>query len=168
MSPKTIPKGGKKMKSLAYVLICLISVCFLSVFVCSKAEASDYLGEFCWQAHLTQTEKGPQDITVLMKLGISYMGGSYLTAQGSFPIDDPVIFGATGQVVGNEILLTFNNSQQHSDSPWRDSGVGQLRINLSTLNGTFWNNYMSFNSATGAYNGEGGYSLGTLTYVSCP
>jgi len=62
----------------------------------------------------------------------------------------PIFFSGFGQVVGGVFYMNLFMSQEHAAAPrevgnptywkfWRDSGILQVGLNLSTLEGTFWN-----------------------------
>jgi hypothetical protein len=160
------------MKTLAYVLIGFVSIFSLMGIVNSKAEATppDYWGEYCWLFQQTENEHGPTvSEPVLIRAGVTYMGGAYFMLQGyvTVPDDNPVVFNGSAVIIGNEVLITMNISQEHLTIPYRDSGVAHVTLSLSTLNGTWWSNYMSFNTQTRA-GGEPHYSAGTMTLTTCP
>jgi hypothetical protein len=152
------------------VIIALVLV--ISVIICgslSSAKAGDYLGEYCWSVSKTENEQGPDpEGPFIMRAGVTYVGGGYYTLQGIIqtPEPDPFIFGGTATVVGSKIYITINGSQDHSTNNWRDSGVMKIQLDSSTLGGTWWTNYMTFNTVT--HVAEINYSAGTTTFTACP
>jgi hypothetical protein len=158
------------MKTLSYVLIGFVSIFCLTGIVSSKAEATapDYWGEYCWSALKTEDEHGPKvEGPSVMRIGVTYMGGAYFTLQGLIEVPDPVILGGSATIVGNKVYITLNDTQDHSTgSQWRESGIFQVQLDISTLNGNFWANYMSFNTNT--REAGIGYAAGTVTLTTCP
>jgi hypothetical protein len=50
----------------------------------SNASAVEYIGQYCWSLTQTQDEEGStNEGPFLLKLGVTHMGDSYYTAQGS-------------------------------------------------------------------------------------
>lgn len=150
------------MVSVILVLALLISAGISSV------EASDYLGELCWSFHKTEDENGPTDETFLARLGVNYTGGSNYILQGivDIPDDNPFIFNGTAVIIGNEIFTNLNGSQEHSTNPYRDTGILQMRLDATTLSGTFWQNRLDFNISTRKF--DNCYGAGTVTLTTCP
>jgi hypothetical protein len=165
---------GNKMKTLAYVLIIgLVSISCLTGTASTKAEASapDYWGEYCWLFQQSEDEHGPKVVeSFLMRVGVTYIGGAYFTLQGyvTIPNDNPIISNGFAVIIGNEVHITMNTSQEHITTPYRDSGVAHASLSLSTLNGTWWSNYISFNAQTRDLANETAYSAGTMTFTGCP
>jgi hypothetical protein len=153
-----------RMITAKIVLVILLAI----VVFCSdipRAIAGDYLGEFCWSFLKTENENGPKvEGPVLMRAGVTYVGGAYYTLQGISGISDPVIFGGTATIVGNKVYMTLNETQ--GTSQWRDSGIIQVQLDISTLNGNLWDNYVSFKTNTHEFGA--GYAAGTMTFTACP
>jgi hypothetical protein len=81
--------------------------------------------------------------------------------------DNPLFLQATAVLRGTEIFITGANSQDHTPvEPWRDAGTLQARLDSSTLSGTWWAIYNSFNTTTRTI--ETGYGAGTMTFMTCP
>jgi hypothetical protein len=158
------------MKILAYVLIGFVSIFCLTGIVCSKAEATapDYWGEYCWSFLQTEDELGPYVVgPFIMRMGVTYMGGAYFTLQGLIDeAPDPAIIGGSATIVGNKVFMTLNDTQDDSTTQWRHSGILQVQLDISTLNGTWWRNYTSFSTDTLDVVIE--YTAGTVTFTTCP
>ena len=129
-----------------------------------KALTADYLGELCLSLH----SEGSTNEARLMRFGMTHMGDSGFTLQGLIddPNIDPSIINGAAVIVGNEVFFTMNISQDLAPYPWRDTGNGQLRLNLSTLNGTFWINYLEFDVELGEFYLS--HDSGTVTFTNCP
>ncbi len=134
----------------------------------SSAEASDYLGEFCWSLHVIEEDDGPGDETVLMRIGITHMGGSSYSMQGTVEVsdDNSVVINGSVAVIGNELFISGTGSQRHRLLPWRDAVTFQARLDPSTLNGTFWSNILTFDTRAREF--DHSYSAGTATFTTCP
>ncbi|MDQ7787156.1 MAG: hypothetical protein RDU01_06070 [Thermodesulfovibrionales bacterium] len=125
-------------------------------------------GTLCWAAHITEDENGLTDGNFLFKMDVTYLNGDYYIVQGvvDVPSDYPNVFNGGALVKDNNIIFNLVGSQEHV-SPYRDSGISQARLDKTTLNGTFWSNYMSFNTSTREAE-DTNYSAGTLTLTTCP
>lgn len=157
---KTIKRG---------IVIFLAIIAIILFSNVPKAIAGDYLGEFCWLFQKTEDEHGPKvEGPFLMRAGVTYMGGAYYTLQGVLDAPSgPSILNGGAVIVGNEVLVTANESHDHGlTKPYRDSGIVQMRINLSNLNGSWWNVRNDFDTLTRSFND--GYAAGTVTFTTCP
>lgn len=143
----------------------------------TMAIAGANTGEVCWSMYVIQTEDGPATATeqgpFIARYRMTHTGGSYFILQGTItvPNDNPVLHFGSAVRIDNEILITMNTSQDHnssnpSDAPWRDTGTLHIRLDATTLNGTFWQNGLDFNTSTGQFSQE--YSAGTVTFTACP
>ena len=156
------------MKKKAAVCVFLVSL-GLSILGAPAVVAAQYLGETIWTVSLTQDEYGPKSQTHTMTGAITRAGGAYYTMQGYtiVPGDEPLILSGGGVLIGETLYLNLTSSLLHTDSPedWRDSGVVQIQINKTTLNGTFYAVYHNFKlSSTGPSPIFGsGFAAGTVT-----
>jgi hypothetical protein len=127
----------------------------------------NFEGELCWSFLKTEDQEGPdQEGPFIYRARIKYNGGGYYTVQGGvFFGEQSWITGGTAVIVGNKILMTLSDSQDHSPDEWFDSGVLQMKVDTSTLNGTFKVNYIGFNNES--RESDMGYGAGTLTLTSC-
>jgi hypothetical protein len=124
-------------------------------------------GNLCWSFLKTEDQEGAnQEGPFIFNARIKYNGGGYYTVQGGVMFGEQSwITGGTAAVVGNKILITLSDSQDHSPDKWFDSGVLQMKVDTSTLNGTFKGNYISFNNES--RQSDMGYGAGTVTLTSC-
>lgn len=158
-------KSAWKKRGLMVLLLAVMAFLANS----SRAVAGSYLGEYCWSMQVTETDTGPvSEGPFLVRAGATSMGGAYYMLQGTVTVSDdsPMVFGGAGTVVGNEVVFTLNGSQQHSAEPWRDTSTLQVRIDLSTLNGTLWDIGNDFNTSQRSFDRR--YSAATLTHINCP
>ncbi len=157
-----------KMKNVkrVFLFVAIITATIFSYM--PKALTADYLGELCWSLH----SEGSTNEARLMRVGMTHMGDSGFTLQGVIddpnidPAIDPAIMNGAAVIVGNEVFFTMNISQDLAPYPWRDTGNGQLRLNLPTLNGTFWVNYLEFDVEFSEF--WESHESGTVTFTNCP
>jgi hypothetical protein len=131
------------------------------------------LGKFCWQLKITENEHGPKDQTFTVQAGVTHVGDNYYTLQGilDIPSDigNTVILQGSAVVKGADVLMIVNTSQDNRSSDYDETlygGTGQARLSKSTLNGEFMGIDGGFYFPGEV--GEIGYTLGTMTFVSCP
>lgn len=156
-----------KVKSFRIVLIGLVlSFCLLTFVVSSNIQASEYLGEFCWDV----VSWGDRP-NYVMKLGATHMGGGYYIAQGSEQVgQDFVAWFGSAQVVGTQIRVsvheTHSNSQPIPTVNADHSGC-QWFLDSTTLNGNGWCTTAHYDLLSPNDTGVS-YSTGTFTYTNCP
>jgi hypothetical protein len=128
----------------------------------------NFEGDLCWSFLKTEDQEGPdQEGPFIFKARIKYNGGGYYTVQGGVIFgEQSFIAGGTAVIVNNKILITLSDSQDHSPDKWFDSGVAQMHLDASTLNGTFKGNYISFNNQSRESHMH--YGAGTVTLTTCP
>jgi len=115
----------------------------------SVATAQTYLGEFCWgYSQDTGCLSCPgAGATYSLRAGVTHIGGPYYLIQGRVPLHSgPLFLHATGVVVGDEVWIA--GSTTLGPTPFETmpkSGIMQARLELSTLDGSFWRieNYLS-------------------------
>ena len=135
----------------------------------TPAWAGTYLGEVCWWASVTADQNGPTTKgPFLLRAGVTFMGGSYYLVQGSTQTEDnPAFLHGMAVIVGQEVWISASITQDHApSSPWRDSSVIQLRLNSSTLSGTFWGIATDFRTSDLTFDHT--YGAGTVTATGCP
>ena len=148
----------KRFGLLVAVSFCLFGL--LSGMTVMKAEAGDYIGDYCWNFTSSTGTLG------IIKLGISHLGGGHYLCSGINSITHPVSvqFPTHGNVefIGNKIIITLSFQEKNYGSPGEDTlGIGMLTITLDpqTLNGTF-------ESISVYYSDDKGITSGTVTYSS--
>lgn len=153
------------MKAIAYLLIGFVSIfCFMGISSL-KAEASDYIGEFCWQVAEDGQMRG------IIKFGISYIGGSYYSFQAGTPQGSNGYRSSNGtaQLAGKQFIMTMSKTASDGILPATDAGIGQCQIvfDLTTLNGSGWCIETSYLPANNG-NIYQAYQTQTFTYTQCP
>jgi hypothetical protein len=147
----------KVLKTVGLALI--LSVCLLIWSGYSDAEASQYLGEFCWSV-----DDGSGDGPIL-KIGVFDMGGSHYQLLGTAKTSDDGTYVVHGNaeiiesVIHASIIMADGNN--NAMSTLHSLGV----INPSTLNGTY--NMLHTGAAGWTDQTEIRFSTGTMTSVSC-
>jgi hypothetical protein len=151
------------------VAVVIMAAAWLLVLGVPGQGAAQYLGETTWTATITQNEHGavtpPKTFTLTGSL--TRMGGVYYTMQGyvNVPDDGPFILSGGGALIGNTLYLTLSTSQRHTTETWRDSSVWHVELAKATLNGTFYEVYHGFDTAsmgpTPSF--DNGFSAGTVT-----
>ena len=143
------------MKTARLFIFLLVVVGFL---LASRgiAAAQSYLGQFCWgliEAIPPGSLVGQS--TLPLKGGVTHVGGAYYLLQGKLdtdPLGKPLFLNATGVVVGDEVWLSGSTTQDYTpDLSHRNSGTMQLRLDLSTLNGTFWRIQTNYSITDGMF-----------------
>lgn len=128
----------------------------------------NFQGELCWSIHITEDENGPLDATSLMRVGVTYMGGAYYSLQGfiTVPNNNPQIYNGTAVIVGNEVFANLIFSWDDSLDLNRENSIAQIRLAISTLNGTLWSIADQFHTVTREFDHY--YNAGTVTLTTCP
>lgn len=146
------------MKTLAYVLIGFVSIFCLTGLYLQNVYASDYLGDFCWQA------KGGE---VILKLGVSHIGGGHYIVSGK--LDEGTLRGpvhGNAEIEGENVYVTLVGTEKDDDEI--SNQIYHIILNINTLNGTVESiehqyNYYEVPAFETEYN-----EPDTLTFISCP
>ena len=126
----------------------------------------------CWDMLITENQDGPiTPAGFLLQMALTHTLEDFYTVQGIIadtgPEDRPVIFSGSAVSYGNELYINFTLSQEHADCPWRDTGVGQIRIDKDTMDGNIWGTRIDFDTTSWAIDNEI-YFSGTVSSTSCP
>jgi hypothetical protein len=130
-------------------------------------------GTYCIQVHKTADENGLTDQYFNATFQISPAGGAASkNAVNAFgrvapPDDDPFILTGSGIILGTRLYMNLISTQHHTSESWLDSGVMQVRIDLDKddWSGDFYEIRNDLNTETPQV--AHGFSLGTLSKVSC-
>ena len=151
----------KRFGLLVAVSFCLFGL--LSGTTVMKAEAGDYIGDYCW--NFTITVDGTQ-VSGRIQLGISHLGGGHYLCSGIIAVTDPVAFqlATHGNVefIGDKIIITLSvQGRTYDSSGGYTIGIDMLTIALDpqTLNGTI--------EGIGVYSDGTELSEGTVSYTTC-
>ena len=150
----------KRFGLLVAVSFCLFGL--LSCMTVMKAEAGDYIGEYCW--NFTTTVNGTQ-VLGTVQLGISLLGGGHYLCSGISSVTDPysLQFATHGnvEIIGNKIIATLSLQGKRYDSVGGYTvGIDMYTFTLDpqTLNGTF--------EGIGVYSDGTEMVSGTVNYSS--
>ena len=82
--------------------------------------------------------------------------------------DNPFVLSGTYFEIGTSIYMNMVCTQTHkgTSARWKDSGVMQIVLDASTLNGTLYEISNDYNTVLDSF--DQGYSKGTLTLTKCP
>ncbi|MBI4775832.1 MAG: hypothetical protein HY788_16950 [Deltaproteobacteria bacterium] len=142
-----------KWISIIPVSFCVISL--LCVFTPIPALAGEYIGDFCWAfSHLAL------DISGVIKLGISHMGGDHYTCSGVITVTNPTFmqFPAYGnaELLAGKIYITLSLAGIRNGV----IGIDMIKATLNPdLSGTF--------ESIGVYADAVELSEGGLTSTTC-
>ena len=143
-----------KRVELGFVLLIVCSL--VSASTTMRANAGDYLGEFCW--NFTNTTTGASGV---LSLGVEHIGDGHYLCSGKGTIKSPVslivpVFG-NAEIVDGKIVITVT-------VPGRRNGNLGPEIIYITLNSNFNGTFES----TGVYSDKIEVSEGTVAYTTCP
>lgn len=144
----------------AFILVALTFSCLVLIGI-SNAEASDYVGEFCWKA------SDAQDIGPIFKFSVSYIGGDNfsLHGRGTYILNDEEgsVFG-NANIAGNQVLLSFTGSAHDQTTNETMTATCTGVLDITTLNGTFSAVFIRIVDTTSTITNLDG----TFTLVTCP
>jgi hypothetical protein len=117
----------------AFRLALISSVLILCLLICvgsSNVEASEYLGDLCWES----TCDGSSICNT--KLGVLYIGGSHFLLSGKITKDGNLhsIVQGNAEIEGSKVYMILVHSGKDSESMW--SGIIHIILDISNLNGT--------------------------------
>lgn len=139
----------------------LIGVFLLICFVPSNIEASEYLGERCWQMECTT----PEDCTSVVKVGLFKMARNHLYFSGTIlEIPGSAIHGNLVRN-GNQYSMSFLSTGIWGNDKWAD--MGNAVLDARTLSGDFF--WVGTHYSQGMPDPLGNhYDAGTMTRIPCP
>ena len=126
--------------------------------------AVTYLGRTTWTGKITQANYSKNiGNTFTVVGGITRVGDEFYAFQGyvTAGTDGVVVLSGSGFLMGTTLLFTMSESQEHTDNSWRDSGVMRVSVDQSTLNGTFYDIGLDYDTSTKVFDQR--FSAGTLT-----
>ena len=156
--------GGEKMKKVILVLVSVLFVfCLVSWFALPNAEASDFLGDFCWKGSF-----GGKN--AILKLGVSDMGGGHFQLNGVVTLPnshEAALIGNAEFLSGNRIDAVLIYSGRGTN--YVVTGTINLSLYPSTLNGTFNSIELDAIITNPSYQTPTAYTtVGTASLIPCP
>ena len=152
------------MKFFSRMLISLCIIALLNVVTAIKADAGEYLGDYCWNATMT-VDGTPVSWTI--QLGINHMGGGHCLCSGIITVTDPFSLQVTAfgnvELLENEIRVTLSYQGKKFDDHGNytvGNDMDTIILDPYTLNGVI--------EGIGIYDDGAELSEGTVTYTSCP
>jgi hypothetical protein len=158
-----------KMKlKFSILLLTALLLLGLSTSTAFPFNSVNYLGKTTWTFTITDhTNTSDIGQSVTITGGISKVGDEFYQFYGYFdPNNGPVLFTGGGVMIGDNLIFTLTQTQEHTDSSWRDGAVIQITIDKSTQSGTFYSVGHSFNKTTRTYGQY--YGAGTVTRLGSP
>jgi hypothetical protein len=128
------------------------------------AQVPAYVGKVCLTSTVTARQTGPVTPQVVpILLDVTNLGANTYSVMGAVTPggDQPFVVAGTGTVIGGDLYLNMTTTQTHADG-WMDTGINQTRLNLSTLQGTFYEIGHDFNTANGQFD-VSRYTAGTVS-----
>ena len=131
---------------------------------------SQYKGELTWSYHRTESASGSVNVYYTIKVGISYVGGSYYIVQGKVdmpaePGEKPLIISGSAILEGSNLMITMHGSQPWTDG-MKSTSIFYANVDKTTFNGTAWGNTNAFDTINREMYYD--YSAGTLNLTSAP
>jgi hypothetical protein len=130
----------------------------------AAAQVPSYLGKVCLISTITARQTGPVTPQVVpMLLDVTNLGANTYSVMGATTAtgDQPFVVAGTATIIGGELYFNMTTTQSHA-SGWMDTGVNQTRLNLTTLQGTFYEIGHDFNTANGQFD-TSRYTAGTVS-----
>lgn len=130
----------------------------------AAAQVPSYLGKVCLISTVTVRQTGPVAPQVIpMQLDVTNLGASTYSVMGAVTAtgDQPFVVANTATIIGGDLYFNMTTTQAHSDG-WMDTAVHQARLNLSTMQGTFYEIGHDYNTANGQFD-VNRYSAGTVS-----
>lgn len=126
------------------VIFFLVMFAFLavSISVAPPVSAQVIPDNVCLLVTITENEAGPLPTPfqkVKMNVHLASDNAKHFTIWGKVIVsgDAPFYVGGTGILESTTLTMNLTSSQRHTDG-WRDTGVMQVKYNISTLKGTFY------------------------------
>ncbi len=141
-------------KHLSIFMISLCIICLLKAVIPTKADAGDYVGDFCWNFSSPKASG-------VVRLGITHIGGGHFLCSGVFTVTKPgsMQFPTYGnaEIVGGQIYITLSSAGIRNGVIGND--MQKAILDPATLNGTV--------QLVGVYFDAVEIGNGTLTYATC-
>jgi hypothetical protein len=135
----------------------------------APAQAPAYVGKVCLINTVTVRETGPVTPQIFpILLDVTNLGANTYSVVGSYnDVDQPFIIGGTASIVAGQLYINMTATQAHSDG-WMDTAIHQARLNLSTMQGTFYEIGRDYNTVSRQFDASH-YTAGTasLSMAAC-
>jgi hypothetical protein len=150
--------------SVLTVLLFLI----LSTSTAFPSNSVIYLGKTTWTITVTDDSNSSKiGQSGTLTGGISKVGDEFYQFFGyAVSSNGPVLLTGGGVMIGNNLIFTLTQTQEHTDNSWCDGFIWQITIDKSNQNGTFYSVGQGFNKTTRNYGQE--YAAGTVSRTGSP
>lgn len=133
------------------------------------AQADPFTGDVCFTVHVLQSEAGAEDTRYVMRAHSTaldeHMSSIYGYALNAG--DNPTVVAGIANQVGTGSIYVNLDWTYNQKSPQKiKTGVMQMKLNPTTLSGTFTLVATKFDPATGLF--KQGFDSGTVAPRSCP
>lgn len=150
-----------------FLFLALFAFQLVSAMVAPPAAAQGVPDTLCLSVTLTENEAGPLPTPKKFKMNVrlATVNGTYFTIWGkvTVPQDGAFYVGGTGILETTWLTMNLTTSQKHTDA-WRDAGIMQVKFNVSTLRGSFYEIANSFDTQNRVFDPM--FSAGSLRI--CP
>ncbi len=119
------------MKTMRTAVISFLLLGILSLGGFPAGEATDYLGQYCWQV----TSPGPGGSAVV-KAAVTHMGDGHYLLNGKItnPLGIVEVFVGAAEVSGSSVYMTTTSAGSDSSGTW--TFIGRFVLSFATLNGS--------------------------------
>jgi hypothetical protein len=143
-----------KLFSFASTVFLLISLTIGTTV--TKANANNYVGEYCWDFSTTLGTIG------VIKLGVSDLGDGHYICSGTISVSSPIVIvrpaSGNAEFVGDEILVTLNFAGIRNDKIGTE--LFNITLDSKTISGDL--------EGIGVYFDAVELFEGTVDYTTCP
>ncbi|RJR32877.1 MAG: hypothetical protein C4567_17675 [Deltaproteobacteria bacterium] len=150
-----------------FLFLVMFALLAVNLSVAPPAAAQVVPDDLCLKVIITESEDGPLPAPVKFNMIVHLftINAQHFTIWGkvSVPKDGASYVGGTGILEGNVLTMNLTTSQKHV-SAWRDTGVMQVKFNISTMRGNWYEVGHDFDTANRVFDER--YSAGIV--VKCP
>jgi hypothetical protein len=156
-----------------FLFLALFAFQLVSAMVAPPVAAQAIPDDLCLKVTLTENEQGPLPTPkkFTMNVHLFTVNGTHFTIWGKVVVsgDAPFYVGGTGILESTMVTMNLTTSQKHTaadldNNYWRDTGIMQVKYNISTNKGTWYEVGHDFATPNRVFDQR--YSAGSL--VKCP
>jgi hypothetical protein len=130
-------------------------------------QAQTHIGTVCLSSVINERETGPvEPETVVARYDVTNLGGNAYSVTGYVDItNEPFVTTGQGVVINGVLIMNITTTQRHV-AGWRDTGINQTRLDLTTMSGSFYEIGRDFDPTNKTWDSR--YTAGTVSRVDCP
>ena len=121
------------MNFFSIVMVCFCVIGSLNGVTAIKADAGDYLGDYCWNVSNT-----PLEWSWKLQLGVTHIGSGHCLCSGIITVTDPFYLQipthGNMELIGNEIRISLSFPGIRNGH--LGIGMHSIKLDPNTLNGT--------------------------------